>query len=260
MYDFKHIVVDGWNVIHSHRKLKKLLTGGCQDAARAELSNMLAPFHDFGGARVTIVYDGTGNDISIVRKNEILTFSEVFTPSNMTADELIEQLCATSKNPDRILVVSRDNLLRLTASSFGALSVTPEQIFEWSSSASNNLHDTTETNNKKAEKEWKDSGPLSKLDDLALDINKVRKSALVSRHLKKALKRAAIAEARGGKIGASRAKPSPSRPTSSAQIRSGNLTLKSFDGLEKAVKLPKQTMIPRVAARMSRNDAGKKKS
>ena len=44
MYDFKHIVVDGWNVIHSHRKLKKLLTGGCQDAARAELLNYLAAF------------------------------------------------------------------------------------------------------------------------------------------------------------------------------------------------------------------------
>ena len=109
MYEFKHIVVDGWNVIHSHPKLKKLLTSGNQDAARAELSSLLAPIHDFGGSRITIVYDGTGEDISIVRRSQILTFSEVFTPSNMTADELIEQLCSTSKNPDRILVVSRDN-------------------------------------------------------------------------------------------------------------------------------------------------------
>ena len=88
MYEFKHIVVDGWNVIHSHPKLKKLLTSGNQDAARAELSSLLAPIHDFGGSRITIVYDGTGEDISIVRRSQILTFSEVFTPSNMTADEL----------------------------------------------------------------------------------------------------------------------------------------------------------------------------
>ena len=78
MYEFKHIVVDGWNVIHSHPKLKKLLTSGNQDAARAELSSLLAPIHDFGGSRITIVYDGTGEDISIVRRSQILTFSEVF--------------------------------------------------------------------------------------------------------------------------------------------------------------------------------------
>lgn len=252
MYEFKHIVVDGWNVIHSHPKLKKLLTSGNQDAARAELSSLLAPIHDFGGSRITIVYDGTGEDISIVRRSQILTFSEVFTPSNMTADELIEQLCSTSKNPDRILVVSRDNLLRLTASSFGALSIAPEQIFEWSSTASSGLRSTAESNNNKAEKEWRKCNPLSQLDDLALDINEVRKSALISKHLKKSLKRAAISEAKGEKIGSKYIKSAEAKKKNSEPTH----TLKSFAGLGEVVDLPKASIFPR----LKQNAATRKKA
>lgn len=252
MYDFKHIVVDGWNAIHSNPKLKKLLNAGAQDAARAGLSNLLAPIHDFGGSRITIVYDGSGDDISIVRRSQILTFSEVFTPSNMTADELIEQLCATSKNPDRILVVSRDNLLRLTASSFGALSVTPEQIFDWSSSASAGLRDTAKSNNKKSEKEWEKGNPFSKLDYLALDISKVRKSSLVSKYIEKSLKKAAISEARGGKIMQKHAHPPTLKPKKNVSKR----TLKSFSGLD--FLIDKQKKKPALSGSENKNRRDKK--
>ena len=125
---FRHILVDGWNAIHAHPRLARELAENRAEEAQAELSAMLAALHDYDGARITIVYDGAGADISVVRRGAATTFSEVYTPSVMTADEFIEQFCAESKRPQDLLVITRDNLLRLTASSFGAMSLTPESF------------------------------------------------------------------------------------------------------------------------------------
>ena len=191
MNGFKHILVDGWNAIHSHPKLARLLAENKPELAQAELSDMLAPIHDYDGVRLTIVYDGNGADISIVRKSKILTFSEVYTPSSMTADELIEQLCATSKTPQSLLVITRDNLLRLTASSFGVSAISPEKFFEWGGESRKSMLQTAKTNNEKGSREWKKSNPFAKLDELTIDIaSATRKTPLISKHLKKKLKKA----------------------------------------------------------------------
>jgi predicted RNA-binding protein with PIN domain len=190
MNGFKHILVDGWNAIHSHPKLARLLVENKAELAQTELSEMLASVHDYDGVRITIVYDGNGADISIVRKSKILTFSEVYTPSSMTADELIEQLCATSKAPQSLLVITRDNLLRLTASSFGVSAISPEKFFEWSNESHKSILQTAQSNNEKGSREWKKSNPFAVLDELAIDIKSAtRKSPLVSKHLKKQMKK-----------------------------------------------------------------------
>jgi len=276
MYEFKHIVIDGWNVIHSNPRLKKLLTQLSQEAARAELAHMLAPIHDYGGARVTIVYDGSGDEISIVRPNEILTFSEVYTPSFLTADELIEQLCSTSKNPDRILVVTRDNLLRLTASSFGALSISPDKIFEWSTHAQSGLTNAAQANNRKAQRSWQQANPFSDLDTLAIDIGEVvKRSELVSKHLKKRARRAAVLMAKNGAInsvGAENPRPDKivnkdaksvasdsgqSAKTSPKQVKPKAIS-KSFDDLKKIPDtiVPKSTMFNRARAKYYFGESG----
>ncbi len=192
MKNQRHILVDGWNVIHSHPKLARALAEDKAEVAQSELSKMLEPIHDYDGARVSIVYDGKGAEISIVRRNDILTFSEVYTPSVMTADELIEQLCATSKRPQDLLVITRDNLLRLTASSFGALSISPEKFFEWGNESKKAITKTAESNNAKGAREWKKSTPFAKLDELALDIKSATSSIpLLPKRLRKKLKRSA---------------------------------------------------------------------
>lgn len=92
-----HILVDGWNVIHAEPTLKKLLLADAR-AAQRKLAEMLEPIHDVYATRITIVYDGRGEDVSIERPNDaVITFSEVYTPSNMTADEFIERYCALAK-------------------------------------------------------------------------------------------------------------------------------------------------------------------
>lgn len=191
----RHIVVDGWNVIHSDARLERLLKSESGEAAAAELARVLAPLHDFGGVRLTTVYDGVGDDISIVRRGESLTFSEVYTPSFMTADELIEQLCATSKNASAITVVSRDNLLCLTSSSFGATAITPDKLLEESAASSAGMRGALSKSNAASRRKWAGESPFGRLDTLALDIDSAMKNrTLLSKRMKKKMKRAQRAE------------------------------------------------------------------
>ena len=92
MVSKRHIIIDGWNVVRSTPDMERIFLKRGLDAAREELWRIVGPMHDYGGTRITIVYDGSGSDISVVRRNSIDTLAEVFTPSHMTADELIEQL------------------------------------------------------------------------------------------------------------------------------------------------------------------------
>ena len=193
MTGFKHILVDGWNAIHSHPKLARMLAENQPEGAQSALYDMLSAIHDYDGKRITIVYDGNGVDISIVRRSKILTFSEVYTPSSMTADELIEQLCATSKHPQELLVITRDNLLGLTASSFGVSAISPEKFFEWGTQSRKSMLQTAKTNNEKGAREWKKANPFAMLDELAVDIKSAtRKTPLLSKHLKKKMKKAGV--------------------------------------------------------------------
>ena len=198
MAGFRHIVVDGYNVIHADRSLKALLEGGDQEAARAALRELLAPLHDLGGASLTIVYDGSGAEISIVRDSACKTFAEVFTPSHMTADEFIERLCAVAKKSSDIAVVSRDNLLRLTSESFGAVSIAPDALFDMAGMSARRVSDLAHANNSRSEGEWRRSNPFLELDLLAADIaSAAEPSPLISKKLKKRLAR--ISGHMGGK-------------------------------------------------------------
>ena len=193
----RHILVDGWNALHAHPKLARKLCSGRAEAAQSELSAMLESVHDWYCVRITVVYDGVGDDISIVRRGESLTFSEVYTPSFMTADEFIEQFCAASKRPQELLVVSRDNLLRLTASSFGVSSLSPESFFERASETEEAVRKRAALNKAASDAEWSKENPFSKLDELASDIESAFKNPpLVSKRLRKKMRKS------GGKGGA----------------------------------------------------------
>ncbi len=153
----KHLLVDGWNIIRAHKDMARAFEELGQDAAKRMLSDMLSPIHDILGYRVTIVYDGRGDDINVEKIGLSKTFSEVYTPSCMTADELIEQMCATSKNPRSITVASRDNLIRLTAMGFKVESITSFQLFGWAESASRLLARKFEDVKSESGKKWRES-------------------------------------------------------------------------------------------------------
>ena len=163
----KHLLVDGWNIIRSHREMARAFNELGQDAAKRMLSDMLSPIHDVLGYRVTIVYDGRGDDINVEKIGRSQTFSEVYTPSCMTADELIEQMCATSKTPGLITVASRDNLIRLTAMGFKVESITSFQLFGWAEDAAKLLARKSGELKSAAAQKWREaSSPFCDIENL----------------------------------------------------------------------------------------------
>ncbi len=165
MFNCKHLLVDGWNVIHATKDMKIALIKGEAELAQKKLLQVLANIHDSQNIRVSIVYDGKGEDIQIERPTKVLTFSEVYTPSSMTADELIEQFCANTKNAEDLLVASADNMVRLTASGFEVPSIHPETLINWASGAKSNISRKVFLNKSGNENSWKSANPFNALDD-----------------------------------------------------------------------------------------------
>ena len=184
-----HILVDGWNVIHAEPKLKSLLV---KDAltAQCKLAEILEPIHDMYSTRISIVYDGNGDDVSIVRPNDsVSTFCEVYTPSSMTADEFIERYCALAKNKSRIIVISNDNMIWETVSVLGAVCMRIGEIFSYGKSAANDIKQMTANLNFKTERQWQSYSALANLDTFDLDINRIKSTLFNSKKMQKRLKK-----------------------------------------------------------------------
>lgn len=128
MKDWDHLLVDGYNVLMAGPQTKKWMRQG-MDVARDRLSGILGVLHDYDGIRLTMVFDGRGPEITLERPRGDLTFSYLYTPTGVTADAIIEQLVSSAALPDRILVATRDNLLRETVHSYGATVWTPQELF-----------------------------------------------------------------------------------------------------------------------------------
>lgn len=223
----RHIIIDGWNAVRSNPAMEKIFLERGLDAAREELWRLVGPLHDYGGARVTIVYDGRGDEVSILRRNGINTLSEVFTPSCMTADELIEQLCASSSNPSGITVVSRDNLLRLTATTFGATALAPDKLFDGARGCSRAMAESLRISNAAADRKWNSESAFALLDTFDLEVREAaRRAEIISKHMKKRRRRLASA-AEGREWGC----PAPAAPANKAK-KAFSAQVKSFAALE----------------------------
>ncbi len=185
----EHILVDGWNVIHAEPKLKKLLAGSASAAQKA-LAEILEPIHDMYATRITIVYDGNGSDVSIVRPNDaVSSFVEVYTPSSMTADEFIERYCALARNKSNIVVISNDNMIWETVSVLGAVCMRIGEIFAYGKVATEDIKRFTSNLNFNTARQWQNSGALAQLDNLELEINCMKSSLFSSKKMQKRLKK-----------------------------------------------------------------------
>lgn len=165
----RHLLVDAFNVIHAWPELKAALTTHGPDAARTQLATILRPIHDIEGWRVTIVFDGSGDDIRVERPGQELTFSYVFGPRGLSADAVIEQLVSNAMLPaeeDRrprkknrekpeIVVATRDNLLSDATAACGARLMTPALLRDWAESAAARQTREVLTKSRRAAAAWK---------------------------------------------------------------------------------------------------------
>ena len=114
----------------------------------------MSTIHDSGDVRLTVVFDGRGQEIVIERPFEQSTFSVVYTPSSMTADDVIEQLVANSSEARECYVATDDRAERETVAALGAATLRSEDLAEWLKRAGSRQTASTENLRAANERAW----------------------------------------------------------------------------------------------------------
>jgi len=114
--DFDWLIIDGYNLMHQDGALE-----GRRDdlqTARQRLVRSIERTATEVASRITVVFDGRegGRDVAFDAPN----FEVVFSPSNRTADGVIEQMVHDAKKTERVLVVTSDWIEQRLVSVFGA--------------------------------------------------------------------------------------------------------------------------------------------
>jgi len=117
-----YLLVDGYNVIHSHKELSAIATDSL-DGARIKLCDILCEYKALSRYRIIVVFDAhlvPGGIGSVTDYNNIKL---VFTKEAETADRYIEQAAyklSKESNRDKITVATSDVLEQLIILGQGA--------------------------------------------------------------------------------------------------------------------------------------------
>ncbi len=119
------LIIDGYNLLHKDAELAKLLRTDIQ-LARHRLVRTVENTALKTAPQTTIVFDGreAGADDALTVKHLEIYFS----PSNLSADSVIERLVCKYPNPEKILVVTSDHAERETVSSAGAQTMSSDEF------------------------------------------------------------------------------------------------------------------------------------
>jgi len=160
----RHLLIDGYNIIHAWPKLKALLNQFGTQKARDALADHVRLIHDIEHIRVTLVFDGQGTDFKIDRpNNQETTFSCLYTPTGMTADTIIEQITANIKKGQEIIVASDDHALRNAVHSHGASLISASNLMDWIQNANRKQKRALRAYKTTANKKWKNNSPFDTL-------------------------------------------------------------------------------------------------
>ncbi len=158
MASAKHLLVDGPNILHAWPELRALLRRD-RDAARSQLGRRLAAIHDAEAVRITLVFDGRGPELVVERPSQQESFTVLFTPSRLTADDVIEQLVARAATPGDCHVATADQTERRTVEALGALAVTPDDLAAWCERAEGRLGAQAAGLRRRNAQEWRRPAP-----------------------------------------------------------------------------------------------------
>lgn len=122
-----HLLIDGSNIVQAWPDTRALARRD-REAAKALLLRRVAVLHDFAGWRVTVVFDGRGEELRIEGVGDAADFACVHTPAGATADDVIEQLVGRAAEPSACLVATADQAERSTVEAAGAAWCSPEDL------------------------------------------------------------------------------------------------------------------------------------
>lgn len=151
----RHLLIDGYNVLHQWPRGKNLLKQRHSEAARTFLSEEVRILHDFEQWRVTLVFDGQGEQVQVERPYQDLTFSLLFAPRGLSADAVIEQLVASADQPGDMVVVTLDAAERETLQVAGANVLTPDDLRRWITQAEKRLASDLTSRQRQVENHWR---------------------------------------------------------------------------------------------------------
>lgn len=160
-----HLLIDGYNVIHQWPEFAVRFphdpAGTCDQLVEA-----VRVIHDMDRTRVTVVFDGKGALPDVQFPGEIRTFAVVYSPSDLTADGLIEQIVKNAKDPRTCTVVSRDNLIAESIRASGGFAIRPEELRDWVARCEARSRQNISRKNKEVRQQWKSQSPWDALDGL----------------------------------------------------------------------------------------------
>ncbi len=114
--DYNQLIIDGYNLLCQDGPFDSQRYG--LETARQGLVRQIERLALGMADQLTVVFDGrkAGRDLALSSSH----LEVIFSPSNRTADGVIEQLVHNAKDPARILVVTSDRMEQQLVSVFGA--------------------------------------------------------------------------------------------------------------------------------------------
>lgn len=157
-----HLLVDGFNVAHAWPQVHDRLTQHGPESAAEHLAEMIRPLHDAGGLTVTLVLDGKGAQPELIQPDpELPRFCLLYAPQGGSADAIIEQMVARANEPTRLVVASRDNMVRETVTALGARAVCPDQLADAVSACEDRQEREIRRRSERLIRDWGTRIPLS---------------------------------------------------------------------------------------------------
>ncbi len=150
----KHLLIDGGNILHAWPELRALIKRD-RDAARARLSLKVSAIHDGGQARVTLVFDGRGDELVIERPSGETSLTHLYTPSGLTADDVIERLIGKAGDPSIYIVATDDRAERQTVEALGAATMSSSDLAAWVERAEARQRAQVSGRSRENEREWR---------------------------------------------------------------------------------------------------------
>jgi predicted RNA-binding protein with PIN domain len=125
----RYLVVDGHSVIFAWPELRSLHDTNRAQARKA-LADRLGQLHDTTAWRVTLVLDGKLGTAIVGASRKRTEMVVCYATEDQTADSIIERLVAASGVAGEILVITADEVERLTVEALGAITASPTWLRE----------------------------------------------------------------------------------------------------------------------------------
>ena len=121
----RYLLVDGHSIIFAWPELRKIHSRR-SGAGRDELIRRLTKYQDASGVYVVIVFDGRGAKTSDA--TEVGGIQVLYSGWHVTADTVIERLCARYGQEHDLTVATDDHMEQQTALTFGASAISSETL------------------------------------------------------------------------------------------------------------------------------------